>query len=126
MRPLQQYCLLLLLVCYFVVVCLFVLVFYKIKFGGLKHFEVRRDNDLRRGYSLRSRRLQVVGKRENGHARGRHARETRKGEEAVSPLACLLLARPFFLVPTTLERLLSRLAWIWSRNFVWLSATKVH
>ena len=84
MRPLQQYCLLLLLVCYFVVVCLFVLVFY---------------NDLRRGYSLRSRRLQVVGKRENGRARGRHARETRKGEEALSPLACLLLARPYFLVP---------------------------
>ena len=62
MRPLQQYCLLLLLVCYFVVVCLFVLVFY---------------NDLRRGYSLRSRRLQVVGKRENGRARGRHARVRR-------------------------------------------------
>ena len=80
-----------------------------------------RDNDLRRGYSLRSRRLQVVGKRERARTR-----ETRKGVEALSPLACLLIAQPFFLVPTTLERLLSRLAWIWSRNFVWLSATKVH
>ena len=48
--------------------------------------------------SLRSRRLQVVGERENGRARGRHA----------CPLACLL-ARPFFLVPTTSKRLLRRL-----------------
>ena len=46
--------------------------------------------------SLRSRRLEVVGERENGRARGRHA--------------CLLLARPFFLVPTTSKRLLRRLA----------------
>ena len=46
-------------------------------------------------YSLRSRRLEVVGERENGRARGRHA--------------CLLLARPFFLVPTTSKRLLRRL-----------------
>ena len=45
--------------------------------------------------SLRSRRLEVVGERENGRARGRHA--------------CLLLARPFFLVPTTSKRLLRRL-----------------
>ena len=56
--------------------------------------------------SLRSRRLEVAGERENGHARGRHAR----GEGASSPLACLLLARPFFLVPTTSKRLLRRLA----------------
>ena len=41
--------------------------------------------------SLRSRRLKVVGERENGRARGRHA--------------SLLLARPFFLVPTTSKRL---------------------
>ena len=40
-------------------------------------------------FSLRSRRLEVVGKRENGRARGRHA--------------CLLLARPFFLVPTQFQ-----------------------
>ena len=46
--------------------------------------------------SLRSRRLEVVGERENGRARGRHA--------------CLLLARPFFLAPTTSKRLLRRLA----------------
>ena len=39
-------------------------------------------------FSLRSRRLEVVGERENRCARGRHAR--------VSPLACLLLARQFF------------------------------
>ena len=39
----------------------------------------------------------VVGERENGRARGRHAR----GEGATPPLAYLLLARPFFLVPTT-------------------------
>ena len=59
--------------------------------------------------SLRSRRLEVVGERENGRARGRHARG------ATSPLACLLLARPFFLVPTTSKRLLRRLIWavIW-------------
>ena len=55
--------------------------------------------------SLRSRRLEVAGERENGRARGRHAR----GEGASSPLACLLLARPFFLVPTTCKRLLRRL-----------------
>ena len=41
--------------------------------------------------SLRSRRLEVVGERENGHAR-------------------LLLARPFFLVPATSKRLLRRLS----------------
>ena len=40
-------------------------------------------------FSLRCRRLEVVGKRENGRARGRHA--------------CLLLARPFFLVPTQFQ-----------------------
>ena len=45
--------------------------------------------------SLRSRRLEVAGERENGRARGRHA--------------CLLLVRPFFLVPTTSKRLLRRL-----------------
>ena len=56
-------------------------------------------------FSLRSRRLEVAGERENGRARGRHAR----GEGASSPLACLLLARPFFLVPTTSKRLLRRL-----------------
>ena len=49
--------------------------------------------------SLCSRRLEVVGERENGCAWGRHAR-----------LACLLLAHPFFLVPTTCsKRLLRRL-----------------
>ena len=46
--------------------------------------------------SLRSRRLEVVGERENGGARGRHA-------------CLLLLARAFFLVPTTFKRLLRRL-----------------
>ena len=55
--------------------------------------------------SLRSRRLEVVGERENGRLRGRHARGS------TSPLACLLLARPFFLVPTTSKRLLRRLIW---------------
>ena len=45
--------------------------------------------------SLRSWRLEVVGERENGRARGRHA--------------YLLLARPFFLAPTTSKRLLLRL-----------------
>ena len=46
-------------------------------------------------------RLEVVDERENGRAGGRHAR----GEGAPSPLACLLLARAFFLVPTTSKRL---------------------
>ena len=46
-----------------------------------------------------------MGESENGRARGRHAR----GEGAPSPLACLLLARPFFLVPTTSKRLLRKL-----------------
>ena len=45
-----------------------------------------------------SRRLEVVGERENGGARGRHA----------PSLACLP-ARAFFLVPTTFKRLLRRL-----------------
>ena len=45
--------------------------------------------------SLHSRRLEVVGERESGRARGRHA--------------YLLLARTFFLVPTTSKRLLRRL-----------------
>ena len=56
-------------------------------------------------FSLRSRRSEVVGERENGHARGKHAR----GEGATSPLACLLLACPFFHVPTTSKPLLGRL-----------------
>ena len=43
--------------------------------------------------------------KERTGARERHAR----GEGAPSPLACLLLARPFFLVPTTSKRLLRRL-----------------
>jgi len=48
-------------------------------------------------YSLRSRRLEVLGERENGHARRRP-----------SPLACPCLprARPFSLSPTTSKRLL--------------------
>ena len=46
--------------------------------------------------------MEVAGERENERARGRHAR----GEGASSPLACLLLARPFFLVPTTSKRML--------------------
>ena len=50
--------------------------------------------------SPRSRRLEVVGERENGRARGRHAR--------------LLLARPFFLVPTTSKRLLRRLTLVFN------------
>ena len=56
--------------------------------------------------SLRSRRLEVVGERENGRAQGRRARG-----EGTFPLASpfLLLARPFFLVPTTSKRLLRRL-----------------
>ena len=37
-----------------------------------------------------------MGARKNGRVRGRHAR----GEGTPSPLACLLLARPFFLAPT--------------------------
>ena len=45
---------------------------------------------------LRSRRLEVVGETENGRAWGGRA--------------CLLLARPFFLVPTNSKRLLRRLA----------------
>ena len=48
---------------------------------------------------MRSRRVEVVNERENGRTRGR--------------LACLLLARPFFLVPTTSKRLLRWLAYIW-------------
>ena len=41
--------------------------------------------------------MEVASERENGRARGRHA--------------SLLLARPFFLVPTTCKRLLRRLSW---------------
>ena len=75
-------------------------------------------------HSLRSRRLEVVSEGENGCARGRHAthflREKpwevdAKGEGATSPLACLLLARPFFLLPTTSKHLLRRL--LLSRKF---------
>ena len=54
-------------------------------------------------FSLPSRRLEEVGKRENRRARGRHAR----GDWAPSPLACL--TRMFFLLPTTSKRLLRRL-----------------
>ena len=43
--------------------------------------------------------------KERTGARERHAR----GEGASSPLACLLLARPFFLVRTTSKPLLPRL-----------------
>ena len=57
---------------------------------------------------LRSRRLEVVGAREKGRARGRQARG--EGDiRAPSPLACLHLARPFILAPTTSKRLLCRL-----------------
>ena len=45
-----------------------------------------------RNFSLRSRRLGVVGTRKNGRARRRHAR----GEGAPSPLACLPRARYYF------------------------------
>ena len=46
--------------------------------------------------------------RSSGRKRERaRARETR--ERALSPLAWLLLAHPFFLVPTTSKRLLRRL-----------------
>ena len=58
-------------------------------------------------FSLRSRGLEVVGTRKNGHARRRHAR----GEVAPSPLACFPRACPFSLSPTTSERLLRRLNW---------------
>ena len=40
-----------------------------------------------------------MGKRENRRAQGRHAR----GEGASSPLACLLLAHPFFSCPLLLS-----------------------
>ena len=60
-----------------------------------------KNTSLRNGHErlngLRSRRLEAVGARENGSAGGRHAR----GEGAPSPLACLLLAHPFILAPTT-------------------------
>ena len=56
-------------------------------------------------FSLRSRRLEVVGTRKNGRVRRRHA----KGETAPSPLACLPRARSFYLSPTTSKRLLRRL-----------------
>ena len=49
-----------------------------------------------RPFSLRSRRLEVVGKRNNGRARRRHA--------------CLPRVRPFSLSPTSSKRLLRRLA----------------
>ena len=61
-----------------------------------------------RTYSLRSRRLEVVGTRKNGRARRRHAR----GEEAPSPLACLPRARPLSLSPATSKRLLRRLSYV--------------
>ena len=48
------------------------------------------------GTSLRSRRLEVVGERENGRARGRHA----KGEEALSLPSRVSFSRArFFLCP---------------------------
>ena len=71
---------------------------------ALRLYGVLRDEHCK-NRSLRSRRLEIAGERENGRARGRHAR----CEGASSPLACLLLARPFFLVPTTSKRLLRRL-----------------
>ena len=49
-----------------------------------------------------------MGERENGRARGRHARGD-WGVIAPSPLACLFLSRAFFLVPTNSKRLLRRL-----------------
>ena len=52
--------------------------------------------------SRRSRRSELVAERENGRLRGRHA--------------CLLLARSFFLVPTTSKRLLHRLKYWRTKN----------
>ena len=51
----------------------------------------------------------VAGARKNGRTRGRRAR----GEGAPSPFACLPLARPFFLAPTTSKRLLR-----WLRAYI--------
>ena len=67
------------------------------KYGMAKRLDQLSMQENNKRFSLRKRRLEVVGERENGRARGRHAR----GEGAPSPLACLHLARPFFLVPTT-------------------------
>ena len=55
---------------------------------------------------LAKKRVELVGERENGRARGRHARETREG-----CLACLL-----FDAPTTSKRLLRRLALIYQNS----------
>ena len=51
----------------------------------------------------------VAGARKNGRTRGRRTR----GEGAPSPFACLPLARPFFLAPTTSKRLLR-----WLRAYI--------
>ena len=65
-----------------------------------KHYRPRAKSQciLQFYHSLRSRRLEVVGERENERARGRHAR----GE---LPLSSRVSSRPFFLVPTTLQAL---------------------
>jgi len=74
-------------------------------FGFLRHISPPRSPRLQVS-SLRSRHLEVVGERENGRARGRHA----------CPLACLLFSRAFFLVPTTSDRLLRSLASVIKSN----------
>ena len=61
--------------------------------------------DQKLSFTLRSRRVEVVGTRKNGRARRRHSR----GEGAPSPLACLPRARPFYLSPINSKRLLPRL-----------------
>ena len=53
---------------------------------------------------MRSRRLEVVGEKDNGRARGR--------------LACLFLARPFFLVPTTSKQAREIVDKFWGTNKV--------
>ena len=67
----------------------------------------------KKSLSLRSRRLEVVGERENGRVRGRQAillaRTFFLVPTTSKRLLCLLLARAFFLVPTTSKRLLCRL-----------------
>ena len=67
--------------------------------------------------SVRSRRLEVWAQERTGAREGDTQEET-EGGGVPSPLACLPLARPFFLAPTTSKRLLGRLG-PWYRDRRW-------
>ena len=71
-------------------------------------YPLKYEHSLKVPDSLRSRRLEVWAQERTGAGEG-DTQEEREGGGVPSPLACLHLARPFFLTPTTSKPLPRRL-----------------